>query len=94
GKGDCGIRAFELSEQEGFCHFVTELKMMHPQKGVAVIPRRRLDTSKCEIFKALRLKSSSIEPVSIMVPRRNSVNVFQEDIYPDCISGKPAISID
>jgi len=94
GKGDSGIRAYEISDQEGFCHPITEVKMTEPQKGIAVLPRRALDTAKCEIFKVLRLKSSSVERVSVMVPRRNAANVFQEDIYPDCYSGKPSMSID
>lgn len=94
GKGDTGVRSFELSDQDGFCHPISELKALDPHKGVAVFPRRCLDTAKCEIFKILRLKSNNVEPFSIMVPRRNAAMVFQEDLYPDCFAGKPSMTID
>merc|ERR1712154_626673 len=33
-------------------------------------------------------------PISFVVPRKSGGDVFQEDIYPDCYAGKPALSAD
>lgn len=45
----------------------------------------------CEIVRILKMTgSNSIEPLSFIVPRKS--DSFQEDIFPDCISGEPAQS--
>merc|ERR1712186_60340 len=37
---------------------------------------------------------NSLIPISFVVPRKSGADVFQEDIYPDCYAGKPALSAD
>lgn len=94
GKGDCSMQAFEIDDDANFCHSITELKSPDAQKGVAVAPRRMLEVSKCEILKVYRLRATSVEPMSVYVPRRNTGMGFQDDLYSDCYAGKPSMTID
>merc|ERR1711957_178342 len=45
-----------------------------------------------EVARYLKLESNSILPVSFKVPRKSEA--FQEDLFPDCPAGVPAMSPD
>merc|ERR1712244_170963 len=40
------------------------------------------------------LTKDSVIPISFIVPRKSGGDVFQEDIFPNCLSAKPAQSAD
>ena len=56
--------------------------------------KRGLDVTKNEIFRFYKLHATGgiCEPISMIVPRKSEV--FQEDIYPDTLSGIPSMSCD
>lgn len=58
------------------------------------MPKRGLDVTKNEIYRFYKLHATGgiCEPISMIVPRKSEV--FQEDIYPDTISGIPSLSCD
>ena len=94
GKGDGNIRYYELTDSEPFIHYLSEYKSSSPQRGLGVMAKRGLDVTKNEIFRFYKLHATGgiCEPISMIVPRKSEV--FQEDIYPDTLSGIPSISCD
>lgn len=94
GKGDGNIRYYEITEGEPYIHYLSEFKSSSPQRGLGWMPKRGLDVTKNEIFRFYKLHATGgmCEPISMIVPRKSEV--FQEDIYPDTISGIPSLSCD
>eukprot|EP00069_Balaena_mysticetus_P015557 bmy_01809T0 len=72
GKGDGNIRYYEVSSDKPHLNYLTEYRSYNPQKGIGVMPKRGLDVSSCEIFRFYKLitTKSLIEPISMIVPRR------------------------
>ena len=86
---DGNIRYFEY-ENDKF-EFLSEYKSSDPQRGVAFLPKRSVNTHENEVMRAFKtVNDSYIEPISFIVPRRSET--FQEDIYPPAIGLKPAAS--
>jgi len=92
GKGDGSIKYFEVTDEAPFVHYIDENRSNEPQKGLALLPKRNVDTSQCEIARYLRLLTNWIEIVSFQVPRK--ADTFQKDIYPDTYAGVPSMSAD
>ena len=94
GKGDGNIRYYELTDSDPYIHYLSEYKSSAPQRGLGSIPKRGLDVTKNEIFRFYKLHATGgiCEPISMIVPRKSEV--FQEDIYPDTLSGIPSLSCD
>lgn len=94
GKGDGNIRYYEITDGEPYIHYLSEYKSSSPQRGLGWMPKRGLDVTKNEIFRFYKLHATGgmCEPISMIVPRKSEV--FQEDIYPDTISGIPSLSCD
>lgn len=89
GKGDGNIRYYELQNDELF--ELSEYQSTEPQRGFAVAPKRTVNIKENEVVKGFKtVVDQYIEPVSFYVPRRSEE--FQEDIYPDAPSDKPALS--
>jgi len=89
GKGDASIRYFELVKDKPYLHYLSEFRDTTSQQGVAWVPKRALDTTKCEIALCLRLMKESIIPISFQVPRKS--DLFQKDLFPDAYAGVPAL---
>jgi coronin-1B/1C/6 len=89
GKGDASIRYFELVKDKPYLHFLSEFRDTNSQQGVAWVPKRALDTTKCEIALCLRLMKEAIVPISFQVPRKS--DLFQKDLFPDAYAGVPAL---
>ena len=86
---DGNIRYFEY-ENDKF-EFLSEYKSSDPQRGVAFLPKRAINTHDNEVTRAFKtVNDSYIEPISFIVPRRSEV--FQEDVYPPTVGLKPAMS--
>ncbi|XP_028836244.1 coronin-2B [Denticeps clupeoides] len=92
GKGDGNIRCFELSAEEPYLHFTAEYRSPLPQKSMAVMPKRGLDLSDCEVFRFYRLVGikNLVEPVSLIVPRKS--DGFQDDLFPPTAANEAAMS--
>ncbi|UCS21712.1 CRN1 [Nakaseomyces glabratus] len=91
GKGDGNIRYYEFQNDELF--ELSEFQSIEAQRGFAVTPKRLVNIRENEVMKCYKtVGDQRIEPVSFYVPRRSEE--FQEDIYPDAPSNKPALSAD
>ncbi|KAJ3615115.1 hypothetical protein NHX12_018683 [Muraenolepis orangiensis] len=92
GKGDGSFRYYEVSEEKPYLHYLTEYRSLLPQKGMAVMPKRGLDVSLCEVFRFYKVVTinSLIKPISMIVPRRSES--YQEDIYPMTPGNIPAMT--
>ncbi|OOF99383.1 hypothetical protein ASPCADRAFT_203145 [Aspergillus carbonarius ITEM 5010] len=88
GRGDGNIRYFEL-ENDKF-EYLAEYKSADPQRGIAFMPKRGVNTHDNEVARAFKtVNDSYIEPISFIVPRR--AETFQDDIYPPTVGLKPAM---
>jgi len=54
------------------------------------LPKRYVDVQKNELMRCLKLTANSIEFVSFNSMRK--AESFQDDLYPDCIAGEPALT--
>ena len=89
GKGDGNIRYYEY-EDDNFVD-LSEYKSSDPQRGIAFLPKRGVNTHENEVMRAYKtVNDSYIEPISFIVPRR--ADAFQDDIYPPTVGLKPAMS--
>jgi len=93
GKGDGNIRYFELVDTEPYVHYLSEFRDNSSQKGIAWLPKRAVDTTKCEVAMAFRLMKDKMIPISFQVPRK-AADSFQKDLYPDSYAGIPALTAD
>jgi len=89
GKGDASIRYFELVKEKPYLHPLSEFRDTSSQQGVAWLPKRACDTTKCEIASCLRLMKEAIVPISFQVPRKS--DLFQKDLFPDAYAGVPSL---
>jgi coronin-1B/1C/6 len=87
GKGDGNIRYYEYESDSLFA--LSEYKSNDPQRGMCFLPRRALSVSDCEIARAYKVASASIEPIAFIVPRK--ADGFQSDIFPPAMSLEPAL---
>mmetsp|Transcript_2364 Transcript_2364/g.3399 ORF Transcript_2364/g.3399 Transcript_2364/m.3399 type:complete len:469 (+) Transcript_2364:77-1483(+) len=92
GKGDGNIRYYEFVDENPWCFPISEYRSMTPAKGMAMVPKRGLNISKCETARLLKLTSNSVEPLSFVVPRK--ADSFQDDIYPPTFAGVPSLTAD
>ncbi|KAM0246634.1 hypothetical protein ACHAP5_004569 [Fusarium lateritium] len=89
GKGDGNIRYYEF-ENDKF-EFLSEHKSGEPQRGIAFMPRRGINTHENEVMRAYKtVNDAYIEPIAFTVPRR--AETFQADIFPPATGTKPAAS--
>lgn len=89
GKGDGNIRYYEYDNDE--FQYLSEYKSADPQRGVAFVPKRGVNTHENEVMRAYKtVNDAYVEPISFIVPRR--ADSFQDDIYPPTVGLKPATS--
>ncbi|KAK3700556.1 Coronin-like protein crn1 [Vermiconidia calcicola] len=89
GKGDGNIRYYEY-ENDKF-EYLSEYKSPEPQRGLAFMPKRGVNTHDNEVMRAFKtVNDAYIEPISFIVPRRSEN--FQEDIYPPTTGTTPAMT--
>eukprot|EP00127_Corallochytrium_limacisporum_P000540 Clim_evm5s17 gene=Clim_evmTU5s17 len=91
GKGDGNIRYYEVLKGKPLP--LNEYKTSVPARGMAFLPKRGVDVSRCEISRAFKLTATGIvEPVSFLVPRKS--DQFQDDLYPETGGDNPALEAD
>lgn len=89
GKGDGNIRYYEYQNDK--FEYLSEHRSPEPQRGIAFLPKRGVNTHDNEIMRAFKtVNDQYIEPISFVVPRR--AETFQEDIYPPTVGTEPAVS--
>lgn len=89
GKGDGNIRYYEYDNDE--LYELSQFPSTDAQRGFAWAPKTACNVKENEILRCFKtVNDLSIEPVSFIVPRKSEN--FQEDIYPDAPSHKPALS--
>ncbi|KAK0875308.1 Coronin-like protein crn1 [Friedmanniomyces endolithicus] len=87
--GDGNIVYFEY-EHDKF-EPLSEYKSADPQRGLAFMPKRGVNTHENEVTRAYKtVDDRLIEPIPFIVPRRSET--FQDDIYPATVGLKPAMS--
>ncbi|EGG24429.1 WD-40 repeat-containing protein [Cavenderia fasciculata] len=91
GKGDGSIRMMEVNDIEPYAHFLTEYSSGSPQMGVSRVSKNECNVRKCEISRFFKVSDSTVEQISINVPR-NRMEFFQDDIYPETRSKAPAMT--
>ncbi|KAJ1906449.1 hypothetical protein LPJ81_001350 [Coemansia sp. IMI 209127] len=57
-----------------------KLESTQPSLGMAVLPKRYANIAKCEVLRAFRLNTQSIESIGFRVPRKRP-EYFQDDIF-------------
>jgi WD40 repeat protein len=90
GKGDGNVRYYEIVDEKPYFYFLSEYKSSNPQRGMAMLPKRAVNVSACEILRLFKIESNKVEPISFTVPRKS--DLFQDDLYPNCYSGTPVLS--
>lgn len=89
GKGDGNIRYYEYQNDK--FEYLSEHRSTNPQRGIAFLPKRGVNTHDNEIMRAFKtVDDAYVEPISFVVPRRSET--FQEDIYPPTVGSEPAFS--
>lgn len=87
GKGDGNIRYYEYQNDK--FEYLSEYRSPNPQRGIAFMPKRGVNTHDNEVMRAFKtVDDAYIEPISFVVPRR--AETFQDDIYPPTVGTTPA----
>lgn len=92
GKGDGNIRYYELTDEAPYVHGLNEHRTNISTKGADMLPKRACAALRCEVARFLKLTADSVEPISFIVPRKETT--FQEDIFPDTFAGIPSLTAD
>lgn len=88
GVGNGNIRFYEY--EGGKLHYLSHYQSKVNQRSLGFYPKHKLDTTKCEVMKAIKLTDKTAEYLSFIQPKRSEL--FCEDLYPDCVSNKPALT--
>jgi len=91
GKGDGSVAYYQVGGKSAY-KLISSYRSATPQKGGCFVPKRALDTTKCEVARFLKLTKDSVIPLSFCVPRKTGADIFQEDIFPDCFAGVPSLT--
>jgi coronin-1B/1C/6 len=92
GKGDGNIRYYEIVNEDPWQFYIGEFRANTPCRGVAMLPKRVVNTQDCEVARMLKLTTSAVEPLRFIIPRKSEL--FQADLYPDCRAPKAALKAD
>lgn len=90
GKGDGNIRYYELTDEKPYLHYLSEYKSNTPARGMAMMPKRGVNVSDCEIVRLIKLGVKTAEPIAFCVPRKS--DLFQDDLFPPAFSGEYSLT--
>jgi len=94
GKGDGSVTYQQLVNDKRMVYQLGSYRDTEPQKGGSFLPKKGLDTSRCEVMRYMKLTKNAVIPISFMVPRKTGAEIFQADIFPDCKAGLPSMTAD
>ncbi|CAE7223137.1 CRN1 [Symbiodinium natans] len=92
GKGDSKVSLYEVTNSDRCLLPLQAFQTASPQKGFDFLPKRCVDVSVHEVMRGLKLKATSIQPVSFRVELQSED--FQEDIFMYCPAGIPNMNAD
>jgi coronin-1B/1C/6 len=95
GKGDGGIRYYELAPEEEPAQMIFEISTYRsndPTAGCGALYRRHCNVSSNEIIRLYQVTGTQLRPLSFQVPRKS--DLFQDDLYPPCRGDEPNLSLD
>ena len=71
-QGDTQIRYFEITDASPYCHWLSMFQSNVPQRGVGLMPKRKLDYMNCEVMRFYKVQQTKglVEPISMTVPRK------------------------
>uniref|UniRef100_A0A7E4VYK5 Coronin n=1 Tax=Panagrellus redivivus TaxID=6233 RepID=A0A7E4VYK5_PANRE len=91
GKGDSNIRYFEINNEAPFVHFINVYSTSEPQRGLAFMPKRGVNSNENEMNRIYKVTTKGIVDVlQFFVPRKS--DLYQADLYPDTRSTVPALT--
>jgi coronin-1B/1C/6 len=90
GRGEGNVKYYDFSNNT--IKFASEFRSSVPQKGMALFPKRACNYNRCEVDRFAKMTINSIEYLSFYVPKRNEG--YDSAVYPDCLSGEPALTYD
>ncbi|XP_060116641.1 coronin-7 [Heteronotia binoei] len=92
GKGDTRVFVYEIIPETPFFLECNSFISNEPHKGFQFLPKSECDVREVEVARALRLRHSSIEPITFRVPRVKK-EFFQDDLFPATeVWWEPALS--
>jgi len=95
GKGDGGIRYYELAPHEEPAQMIFEISTYRsndPTAGCGALYRRNCNVSVNEIIRLYQVTGTQLRPLSFQVPRKS--DLFQDDLYPPCRGDEPNLTLD
>jgi len=95
GKGDGGIRYYELAPEEEPAQMIFEISTYRsndPTAGCGALYRRHCNTSVNEIIRLYQVTGTQLRPLSFQVPRKS--DLFQDDLFPPCRGDEPNLTLD
>lgn len=92
GKGDGSVMFNELVNDKRIYYNLGMYRDTEPQKGGCFVPKRAMRVMDCEVARYMKVTRNNVIPVSFRVPRKAGAEIFQEDIYPDCVAGLPSMT--
>ncbi|KAJ2411584.1 hypothetical protein H4218_006302 [Coemansia sp. IMI 209128] len=81
-RGSRLTHAFEVFDDKLVA--LSKFESAQPSLGMAALPKAYADIAKCELLRAWRLCSHTVESIGFRVPRKRP-EFFQDDIFPDTI---------
>ncbi|CAN0013631.1 unnamed protein product [Sphacelaria rigidula] len=89
GRGGSSMKYYELNDNDEDASSLPDLHFCHeykasgaPLSGAALLPPQCLDVPGAEVARLMRLTSTTVEPVSFMLPRSGDLkDYFQDDVY-------------
>lgn len=92
GRGDSSIVTFEVSEEYPHLFPLAPIKPDGLHQGIVMMPKTKCNVKNIEIANLWRLTQTSIEPISVTVPRVRT-EYFQDDLFPDILlTGTPTMT--
>ncbi|XP_053551119.1 coronin-7 isoform X1 [Bombina bombina] len=90
-QGEGSIYCMEVGTEPPALTQISQCVTEEQSRGLALVPKIRLDVMSCELLRLLQLTDKFIIPISYSVPRK-SVQELQKDLFPDTNGCSSALS--
>jgi WD40 repeat protein len=95
GRGDTSTRYYELRDQPPELLSLSQFALSEPIRAVAHAPKYAVNTDACELDRFYVVtQSKALIQLQMIVPRRNSEGIFQDDLYPPTVGPEASIDFD
>lgn len=95
GRGDNTVRVFEMGPTCSQLTPCTDFRMGgEPVCGIAALPKQTCNVRAVETMKILRLTTSSVDPITFVLPRSDNLKAwFQDDVFPPARAPTEALPV-